>query len=118
MSNKAGNNISSTATITVLSKHVSLSISLYSTYCLEITTHPQDRLVRAGSLISLTCTSSVSSDVTFSWTRTSRNVTRQLISTDNTSVLTIIKAKKRNGVPQEVLQDNKSLSRVPVDIDT
>ena len=56
---------------------------------LEITTHPQDRLVPVDSSVSLTCTSSVSSDVTFSWTIDGRDVTRQSISTGDTSILTI-----------------------------
>ena len=96
--NEAGDNTSSAATITVLSKCMSLSISLYSAYCLEITTHPQDRLVPVNSLVSLTCTSSVSSDVTFSWAllRNGRNVTRQSTSTGNTSVLTVMRARRNN----------------------
>jgi len=56
---------------------------------LEITTHPQDRLVPVDSSVSLTCTSSVSSDVTFLWTRDGSDVTGQSTSTGNTSILTI-----------------------------
>ena len=63
---------------------------------LEITTHPQDRLVPVGSSVSLTCTSSVSSDVTFSWTSNGRDVTGQSTSTGDTSVLTINKIRGRN----------------------
>ena len=55
----------------------------------EIIAHPQDRLVPVGSSVSLTCTSSVSSDVTFSWTSDGRDVTGQSISTGSTSILTI-----------------------------
>ena len=54
-----------------------------------ITIHPQDRLVPVGSSVSLTCTSSVLSDVTFSWTSDGRDVTRQSTSTGDTSILTI-----------------------------
>ncbi|XP_065885723.1 hemicentin-1-like isoform X3 [Dysidea avara] len=61
-----------------------------------IITHLQDRLVPVGSSVSLTCTSSVSSDVTFSWTRDGRDVTRQSTSTGNTSILTIDKVRGRN----------------------
>ena len=96
VSNEAGDNTSSTATITVLSKCMSLSISLYSIYCLEITTHPQDRLVPVNSSVSLTCASSVSSDVTFSWTLDGKNVTRRSTSTGNTSVLTIMRVRRNN----------------------
>ena len=65
-------------------------------HILEITTHPQDRLVAAGLSVSLTCTSSVSSDVTFSWTRNGIDVTRQSTSTDDTSVLTITSVISRD----------------------
>ena len=63
---------------------------------LEITTNPQDRLVPVGSSVNLTCTSSVSSDVTFSWTSDSRDVTRQSKSTGDTSILTIDKVKGKD----------------------
>ena len=56
---------------------------------LEITTHPQDRLVPVGSPVNLTCTLSVSSDVTFSWTSDGRDVTGQSTSTGDASMLTI-----------------------------
>ena len=62
----------------------------------EITTHPQDRVIPVGSSVSLTCTSSVSSDVTFSWTRDGRNVTVQSSTSAGTSTLTIDKARGRN----------------------
>ena len=62
----------------------------------EITAHPQDRLVPVGSSVSLTCTSSVSSDVTFSWTRDGNSVTRQSSTSAGTSTLTINKARGRN----------------------
>ena len=61
---------------------------------LEITTHPQDREVAQGSTVSLTCTSSVSSGVTFSWTHAGSDVTGQSTSTGNTSTLTIINAMR------------------------
>ena len=43
----------------------------------EIITHPKDKTVTHGSQVNFTCTSSVSSDVTFSWTHngTSRSST-------------------------------------------
>ena len=64
---------------------------------LEITTHPQDRLVPVGSSVNLTCTSSVSSNVTFSWTSDGRDVTGQSTSTGDTSILAITKIeRKRN----------------------
>ena len=63
--------------------------------CLEITTHPQDKLVALDSMVSLTCSSSVSSDVTFSWTHDGRNVTVQSASTGDTSILAINKVKRK-----------------------
>ena len=63
---------------------------------LEITTHPQDRLVPVDSSVSLTCTSSVSSDVTFSWTSDGRDVTGQSTSTGDTSILNIMKVRGRD----------------------
>ena len=63
----------------------------------EITTHPQDRLVPVGSSVSLTCTSSVSSDVTFSWTHNGRDVTAQSTSTGDTSILTITNVMRSDG---------------------
>ena len=98
VSNEAGGTRSNIATVTVLSKYSQqyskfiLSIIIV----LEITTHPQDRLVPVGSSVSLTCTSSVSSNVTFSWTSDGRDITGQSTSTDDTSILTIVKVKKRN----------------------
>ncbi|XP_065917563.1 roundabout homolog 1-like [Dysidea avara] len=79
--NEAGGTRSYVATVTVL----------------KITTHPQDRLVPVYSSVSLTCTSSVSSNVTFSWTSDSRDVTGQSTSTGDTSILAITKiGRKRN----------------------
>ena len=64
---------------------------------IEITTYPQDRLLPFGSSVSLTCTSSVSSDVKFSWTHDGKDVTRRSASTGDTSVLTISIVRRRNG---------------------
>jgi len=64
-------------------------------YLLEITTHPQSIAVAFGSSVSLTCISSVSSDVTFSWTRDGKNVTGQS-TTGNTSTLTIRSFRKKH----------------------
>jgi len=71
-------------------------------YLLEIITHPQSRAVALRSSVSLTCASSVSSDVTsaldvkFSWTRDGKDVTGQSKSTGNTSILTIRSFRERN----------------------
>ena len=62
----------------------------------EITTHPQDRLVPVGSSVNLICTSSVSSDVTFSWTRDDDNITKRISLRGNTSMLTIVPFRIKN----------------------
>ena len=84
-------------------------VILTHTYCIEITTHPQDMLVPVGSSVSLTCKSSVSSDVTFSWTRDGRDVTGQSTSTGDTSILTINKARSRNAGDYLCIVRNGSL---------
>jgi len=73
---------------------LSFFLFLYLNYA-EITTHPQSTLAPDGSSVNLTCTSSVSSDVTFSWTRNGKDIRGQSTSTDDTSILTI-KARSRN----------------------
>ena len=88
-----------------------LLIHVYLSILTEIITHPQDRLVPVGSSVSLTCTSSVSSDVTFSWTSDSRDVTGQSTSTGNTSILKINKiGRKRNGTSYVCTVSNGSVS--------
>jgi len=57
-------------------------------HLIEITTHPKDIQIAATSTINLTCTSSVSSNVIFSWTHNGVYVHVQL-STGDTSMLTI-----------------------------
>ena len=67
-------------------------------YVLEIIAHLQDRLVPVGSSVSLTCTSSVSSNVTFSWTRNGGDVSVQSTSAGDTSMLTIVSTgRNHNG---------------------
>ena len=61
---------------------------------LEIISHPQGISVVVGSSVNLTCTSSISSDVTFTWTRDGTNVTRQSTSTGDTSILKINSVRK------------------------
>ena len=95
VSNEAGGSRSNVATITILSEWVNCHTSFCKCMHLEITTHPQDRLVPVGSSVNLTCTSSVSSDVTFSWTSDGRDVTGQSISTGDTSILTIKRVRRR-----------------------
>ena len=72
-SNPACSIISNVATIQVLSKYISIFNSVTILICMlniiiEITTHPDNKHAKIGSTITLTCTSSLSSDVTFTWT--------------------------------------------------
>ena len=60
----------------------------YFNFVIEITTHPQDKVVALGSTVSFTCTSSLSSNVTFSWTHNGASITGSS-TTGNTSILTI-----------------------------
>ena len=91
--NDAGTYISNVATIQVLSKHYYNYINLYgkSNILLEITTHPHNKQATIGSIVTLTCTSSLSSDVTFSWTHndTRTNIRQQQPINSDTSTLTI-----------------------------
>ena len=57
---------------------------------IEIITHPKDKTVAHRSQVSFTCTSSVSSDVTFSWTHNRTSIGGRKVSiTGDTSILTI-----------------------------
>ena len=96
VSNEAGGTRSNVATVTVLSELVKFYITVCTCMHLEITTHPRDRLVPVGSSFDLTCTSSISSDLTFSWTHDGRDVTGQSTSNGNTSILTIKRVRRRH----------------------
>ena len=54
----------------------------------EISTNPHNKLVAANSKANLTCTSSLSSNVTFSWTHNGTSITGSS-TTGDTSILTI-----------------------------
>ena len=63
-----------------------LSVLYY--FVTEVTTHPEDKLVVVNSAVNLTCTSSVSSNVIFSWTHNGKSIGRHT-TTGDTSILTI-----------------------------
>ena len=69
-------------------------------FIIEITSHPQSKQVLIGSKVSLTCTSSVSSSVKFSWINNGRKLQydtdRMLISTGGSSTLFIAEVKSRD----------------------
>ena len=55
---------------------------------LEIITHPQNKQVKFGSSVTLTCTSSISSNVMFSWTHNGKIIRNTLPVNGDTSRLT------------------------------
>ena len=55
---------------------------------LEITAHPQNQSVATNSMVILKCTSSVPSNVTFSWTHNGNSITT------SASMLTIMRVKR------------------------
>ena len=55
-------------------------------FIIEITDHPQDKLVTVNSTVNMTCTASLSFDVTFSWTHNGRSISGS--TTGDTSILT------------------------------
>ena len=59
-----------------------------SCFVIEITTHPEDKLVTVNSTVSFSCTSSLSSNVIFSWTHNGRSINGSS-TTGDTSILTI-----------------------------
>ena len=64
---------------------------------LEIITHPQNEQVTFRSSVTLTCTSSLSSNVTFSWTHNDTIVKTQSTINDDTSRLTISNVRYSDG---------------------
>ena len=64
----------------------------------EITSHPQNRRTPIGSNVTLTCTSSISSRVTFSWTHNGTKVGRKHLSSSGaTNTLTISNVRYSDG---------------------
>ena len=62
---------------------------------IEIITHPQDKLIPVNSTVNLTCTSSLSSNVTFSWTHSGVSINGSS-TTGGTSILTITSVRDRD----------------------
>ena len=65
----------------------------------EITSHPQSRQIAIGSTVALTCTSSISSHVTFSWTHNNVNIKRahSSVTTGANNALTISNVRYSDG---------------------
>ena len=98
-SNDASALYSNAATIEVLSKHLIITKNPYgiSDIILEMINHPQNMQVKFGSSVTLTCTSSISSDVTFSWTHNGTIIRNHLPVNGNTSRLTISNMRYSDG---------------------
>ena len=77
---------------------------------LEIITHPQNKQVKFGSSITLSCTSSLSSNVTFSWTHNGTMIKTQSTVNGDTSRLTISNVRYSNGGSYVCIVRSGSLS--------
>ena len=84
---------------------------MYLLIITEIITHPQDASVLVYSRVNLTCTSSMSSDVTFSWTHDGRSISGSL-TTGDTSILTITSVRDSDTGSYVCTVSSESLSVV------
>jgi len=84
-----------------------LSVLYY--FVTEITTHPEDKLVAVNSMVNLTCTSSVSSNVVFSWTHNETSINGSSTSGD-TSILTITSVRNSDAGSYVCIVSSGSLS--------
>ena len=64
---------------------------------LEVIIHPQNTQVTFDSSVTLTCTTSLSSNVTFSWTHNGTVIKNTLLVNGSTSSLTISNLRYRDG---------------------
>ena len=113
--NNAGTLVSNAAIIEVLGKYIQLcnytNLHVISDIILEVIAHPQNIQVKSGSSVTLTCTSSISSNVTFSWTHNG-TITKQPSSIINgdTSRLTISNVRYSDGGSYVCIVRSGSLS--------
>ena len=77
---------------------------------LEIISHPINRQLLIGSNLILTCTSSMSSNVTFSWTHNGTIIKKRLAANGDTSRLTISNVKYSDGGSYVCIVRSGSLS--------
>jgi len=111
VSNDAGRTQSNIVTVTVLSKYVKIDCFLYSICNLtEITTHPQDKIVATNSTVILTCTSSVSSNVIFTWTHNGTSINELSSKIGDTSILTITSVRNNDAGSYVCIVSSGSLS--------
>ena len=70
-----------------------LHTHLFINFVIEIITHPQNKLVPVSSAVNLTCTSSLSSNVTIIWYHDGVPI-NESATTSDTSILTITSVKE------------------------
>ena len=75
-----------------------------------IASHPHNKQLLIGSNLVLTCISSVSSNVTFSWTHNGTDIKTQLAANGATSRLTISNARYSDGGSYVCIVSSGSLS--------
>ena len=68
----------------------------YTVAFLASTIHSQDKIVPVGGTFNLTCTSTISSNTMFSWTRNRMPVNGETISNGDMSTLTVSDVKSDN----------------------
>ena len=89
---------------------VDTSLCVISDMMLEIINHPQSNRVKIGSSIALTCTTSLLSNVTFSWTHNGTMIKTQSTVNGDTSRLTISNVRYSDGGSYVCIVRSGSLS--------
>ena len=78
-------------------------------YCKEINAHPQDEVLAVNSMVMFSCTSSVSSNVIFSWTHNGTSISGSS-TTGDTSILTITSVRNSDAGSYVCTASSGSLS--------
>ena len=87
-----------------------MNLYFMSDMILEIITHPQNRKLKFGSDVTLICTSSLSSNVTFLWTHNGNIVWNYLSVNGATSRLTLSNVRYSDGGSYVCIVEKGSLS--------
>ena len=93
----------------MLNRRFSYVIIMQMYYYKEIITHPQDEVLAVNSMVMFRCTSSVSSNVIFSWTHNGR-FTSGSSTTGDTSILTITSVRDSDAGSYVCTVSSRSLS--------
>ena len=81
----------------------------YANHYKEIITHPQDEVIVVNSAVKFRCTSSLSSNVTFSWTHNGTSISGSS-TTGDTSILTITSVRDSDAGSYVCIMTSESLS--------